>query len=372
MKRDSNNIRFDSFWVYQISGWLLFYAADVVLMLYVRSRDMRGFIEESIEDLAGFLLTLVLRSIYRRIKHQQISLPSLLMRIIASTIICAATHYAIVIGLVYSILTPERASAMIDPSWILRWTFWLAPIYFGWSVLYFGIKFWIDWQQQRTRAQNADFLAQQAQLQMLRYQVNPHFLFNTLNSIRGLMLEDSSKAKSMITELSEFLRYSLMSSDRSEVPLRDEINTVRHYLAIQQKRFEDKLQVSIDIHSAAESRLICSFLIHPLVENAIKYGMQTSPMPLRITIKAIYQDNALRISIVNTGKWIEPTKTENHESTGTGIENVVARLDNVFPGRYTFCTSEHDGAVHVTLEIADSTGTEQYHNIFTQQPVPTV
>jgi len=157
----------------------------------------------------------------------------------------------------------------------------------------------------------------------------------------------------MITELSEFLRYSLVSKSYSDVPLKEEMEAIQHYFAIQKKRYEDKLEVIYDVEPEAGEFPVLSFLIHPLVENAVKYGMRTSPMPLTVHLKAIVRDGILRIEVCNTGKWIEPAQDRDqaYASTGTGLENVRRRLDNVFPNRYRFEIFEKEGRVHVQLEM---------------------
>jgi LytS/YehU family sensor histidine kinase len=235
----------------------------------------------------------------------------------------------------------------------IRWISIIVPIFFGWSVLYFGMKYWFDWETEKKRALKAKSLAQHAQLQMLRYQVNPHFLFNALNSVRALIDEDKKNAKGMITELSEFLRYSLITRDHTEVTLKDELEAIRHYLSIEKKRYEDKLDVSFDIEPSAEDYPILSFLIHPFIENAIKYGMKTSPMPLRIRVNVSTKDGQLRIEVSNTGHWLQPaTEPETKiEGTGTGLENVRARLENAYPNKYHLETKELDGWVKAILEI---------------------
>jgi two-component system LytT family sensor kinase len=230
----------------------------------------------------------------------------------------------------------------------------------GWTFLYFGIKNWIEWRKQEERMEKANSLAQDAQLQMLRYQLNPHFLFNSMNSIRALIDEDETKAREMITELSEFLRYSLDSKNYSNVPLKNEIEAIQHYFAIQKKRYEDKLEVIYDIEPQAGDYPVLSFLIHPLVENAVKYGMRTSPMPLTIHLKAKAREGDLMIEVCNTGKWVEPPQEEKQMfvSTGTGLDNVRRRLENAFPNRHRFEVFEKEGKVHVQLEIQGHTGEE--------------
>ena len=133
----------------------------------------------------------------------------------------------------------------------------------GWSALYFGIKFLQNWQLQQERTEKAHVLAQTAQLQMLRYRINPHFLFNSLNSIRALIGENRQSAKALVTELSEVLRYSLLSKNYHDVPLKNEIEALQHYFAVEKIRYEDKLEVTYEIDQEAWDYPVLSFLLHP-------------------------------------------------------------------------------------------------------------
>ncbi len=344
-------IKPDSFWLYQITGWSLFYAADVFLIIFIRKRTFKGFIEESLEDIILFFSTLLLRSIYRKVKYHELSIVKLIGIMLFWSLLFTWFTWMTASGLAAVLSSISDAMAMLQLKQIASWLFIFTPVYFGWSSLYFGIKYWLDWKSQTERAENARRLAQRAQLQMLRYQLNPHFLFNTLNSIRALMTEDTVKAKSMITDFSEFLRYSLLEGDREQISLKDELETIHYYLSIQQKRFEDSLKVTYEIEKEAEDFKIFSFLLHPLIENAIKYGMRTSKMPLNLFIGASIEEGNLVIDVKNSGKWIPPSQADTGSSTGTGIENVRARLDNAFEGNYRLDTYEDDGYVHVKLRI---------------------
>jgi LytS/YehU family sensor histidine kinase len=131
------------------------------------------------------------------------------------------------------------------------------------------------------------------------------------------------------------------------------MEAIGHYLSIQGRRYEEKLEVSAEVSERASSYPVPCFLIHPLVENAIKYGMQTTPMPLRIAIRADAHDGNLTLTVKNTGKWVESHTAHGAESvgTGTGMENVRQRLDAAFPGRHRLVIGEKDGWVMVELEI---------------------
>jgi two-component system, LytTR family, sensor kinase len=222
-------------------------------------------------------------------------------------------------------------------------------------LFYFGIKFWKDWNAEHDRAEKASLLAQSAQLQMLRYQLNPHFLFNSLNSIRAMVEEDKQTTRDMLTELAEFLRYSLVSKNYSDVPLREELNAIRHYFAIEKHRFEEDLELIYDIDPDAEEFPVLSFLIHPLVENAVKHGMRTSPMPLKIKIEAKLNMGNLTVTISNTGKWSPHSDSMNTNGTGTGLTNIQARLEQAFPGRYRFEIGPKNDGVTAVIEIQRGT-----------------
>jgi two-component system LytT family sensor kinase len=223
----------------------------------------------------------------------------------------------------------------------------------AWSTLYFGITWWMEWQRERRRAEEALHLARKSQFEMLRYQLNPHFLFNSLNSARALIDEDPRAAREMITELSEFLRYSLIDKDIAFRPLRDELRALQHYLSIEKKRFEEKLVIKYEVDPSTEQHRILGFLIHPLIENAIKYGMKTSETPLTLLIRTWLEQDYLMIRICNSGSWIEKDKhdSDSGNGTGTGLVNVQKRLENAYPGGYIFRVEKADNQVCIIIGI---------------------
>lgn len=230
-------------------------------------------------------------------------------------------------------------------------------VFLSWSALYFGIKYWRDVLIERENARQSDMLAHEAQLEMLRYQLNPHFLFNSLNSIHALVRENPAGAEKMLDELSDFLRYSLLHNKVFENSLKEEINVARNYLDIEKIRFEEMLDARIEIAPEVENFTVPSFLIHPLLENAIKYGMQTSQMPLRVDLSAKSENDAVCIRVANTGRFIKSNGDDESvitmHGTGVGLENVRCRLEAAFPGRHRFEVSERDGWVYAEIEIAD-------------------
>lgn len=211
-------------------------------------------------------------------------------------------------------------------------------------------------QTLQMKALQAQVLAHEAELKMLRYQINPHFLFNSLGSIRALVSEDARRARMMITKLSEYLRYSVYPATHDFVPLSREIEALNHYFEIEHCRFEEQLYVEYAIEPEAASFLLPNFIVQPLAENALKYGMQTSDMPLRIKCEATFRENTFCLTISNTGKLLPPEEPsslyEFYVPKGNlGLKNVSDRLANAFGVRATLRLHEEDGTVRAIILI---------------------
>lgn len=339
------------FWILQLTGWSVVNVIILPLYFWPRLTDLRSVIGVTITQVAGFIMSTLLRYLYRGMRLKSKPLSTVALTVAISSIVGGQVWIwfdMLISSPVYSFwdLYAMMTVAGFFRDWLSHTTLLLL-----WSALYFAIQLWFDWSLQRQRAEEANQLAHSAQLQMLRYQLNPHFLFNALNSIRALIGENTDQARRVVTELAEFLRYALITRDFRDVPLRDEVEAIRHYFEIQKIRYEDRLDAEIDVESACEEFPVLSFLIHPLIENAIKYGMQTSTMPLRVRLTACCRNGQLQLTVSNTGKWIDPADADRKVGTGTGIENVRQRLQNAFPDRHSLEVAEEDGWIHVRLSI---------------------
>ncbi|MEJ2636130.1 MAG: histidine kinase [Calditrichia bacterium] len=344
------------FWNLQIVCWAIYAGIYIAVGFIIHRISMANLMGGLVSAASGFVLSLALRSFYRRIRYEFRSIVFLWWLAILSSIFISAIWFWGDL-LIDSTLTNsdmlkeylENRTIITDLSGIFRHSILMII----WSGLYFFFKIWLEWQTEKRKGDQADTLAHNAQLQILRYQLNPHFLFNSLNTIRALVDEDEKNARFMITELSEFLRYTLVRKNYTDVPLNNEIDAIRHYLTIEKIRYEDKLEVTFDVDPLAEDFPVLSFLLHPLIENSIKYGMQTSPMPLQIVIVARIIRNTLQIEILNSGHWKkyqEDLRIQNLQNN-SGLENIRQRLEAAYPGRYDFDYFENDGWVHVRIEI---------------------
>jgi LytS/YehU family sensor histidine kinase len=300
----------------------------------------------------GFIISIGLRYVYRKIGYKY---RSIILTTILIILVCIIfSHIWFWIDALLSILIVN--STVVSSNTFIRIEGLITsrvPELVAWSGFYYIINLWYDWNSEKNRAEKADLLAHKAQLQMLRYQLNPHFLFNSLNTIKALIEEDKYKAKNVITELSEFLRYSLLSKNFSDVPLKNELDAIKHYFEIQKIRYEENLEIYYNIEKNAEEFPVLSFIIYPIVENAVKYGMKTSKLPLKIWITARVVKDYLEIIIENTGEWISGKQNllEIDGGTGTGIDNVKARLENAFRENYSFNIEQSESSVLVKIKI---------------------
>ena len=335
-------------------GWCLWALANVSAWLLSTNDEIRGVLRwTAIELPAGFLVCCLLLVVYPPLQRR---LGGLWPSVLAAAPLCLAA------GVLWYLLT-GHVSALLD-LWFRDWHWFFLPgwkelLYRGVSrtlvmaffcLLYYAVDHWFQLTEEREQARQARALAQQAQLQMLRYQLNPHFLFNALNSLRAMIVEDRARAREMVTELASFLRYSLAGQEQ-ENTIGHELQAVESYLAIQRIRFEERLCVEVRVDPATLEVAVPSFLIHPLVENAVKYGMQTSPLPLRVAVEVEQQGKEIWISVANTGRLGQAADRSELEGTGTGLENIRRRLALAFAERHAFRLFERDGWVRAEIRL---------------------
>lgn len=237
----------------------------------------------------------------------------------------------------------------------------------SWSGLYFGIKYYQTLQLEKQKLLTAMNKAHEAQLKMLRYQLNPHFLFNTLNAISTLVLiNDNDTANKMVSRLSDFLRYSLYKDPINKVPLEQEIYAVRLYLEIEKVRFSERLAVDIDIAPGTEKALVPSLILQPLIENAIKYAVasQVNGGHIMITAKCFGHDLLLEVADNGPGmpEVVAPIKSPDNSDSGVGLVNTQERLAALYDNDFALAlTPNQPHGVKVNIRIPlqlESTETE--------------
>ncbi|MDG2307138.1 MAG: histidine kinase [Candidatus Binatia bacterium] len=213
------------------------------------------------------------------------------------------------------------------------------------------------WQPMRAleaRAEKADELAASAQLQALHAQINPHFLFNSLNSIAHLITVDPVRAEECVQRLAEIFRYLLQSKDRTFVPLADELEIADGYLDIERARFGDQLRVEFDIAQDAQRWIVPTLIVQPLVENAVRHGISNKVGGGDIFVRARVEGRELVLNIQDSGVGMVTDGHRPTGATGVGLRNVSDRLTHLYGGSYLPEIRSNPGeGTHITLRVPD-------------------
>jgi two-component system, sensor histidine kinase ChiS len=219
------------------------------------------------------------------------------------------------------------------------------------QALYENLQLKMEVKKLQYMEEKALILAEKEALEKLRYQINPHFLFNALTSIRGAILNDTITARKMVTALSEFYRLSLSNRQRNRLSVRKEIELVQHYLTIEKIRMENYLSLSVSIDPDTENAIVPAYCLQPIVENAVKYGKMTSAEKLEIRITVSRHNDRLVLEVVNSGEWVAPESETKIKFLGIGIENIKNRLDKLYLRNWTFTRKVSEGWVTVGIEL---------------------
>ena len=335
-----------AFWILQATGW------SGYLLLRSVSSISNGLsfeivIKAIIEAIVGYCLTLLLSALYgfyRRLPR----IPAVLLTL--ATLGAATLLYAALEAFTYSFNAAEPG---ITVARVLGASFLTFTVLAGWSALYFGINFYLIVEQQIDRMQILENQASSAQLAMLRYQLNPHFLFNTLNSISTLvLLKQTERANIMLSRLSSFLRYTLANEPTAHVTLAQEIETLKLYLEIEKMRFDDRLRMHFDLDPRVAKGRLPSLLLQPLVENAIKYAVSTQEEGADIIVSARLTGDRVQIAVSDTGPGLIEARPRPTLSTGVGLANIRERLAQAFGPDHRFETRTKPGeGFSVEIEI---------------------
>jgi two-component system LytT family sensor kinase len=300
-----------AYWLCQVLGWGTYSIVGIFMAT--------SFVGWSASLLVGYLiffacillLTHLLRAEIRRREWLSLPLKKAAPRLVGAAILvglCSASQ-VILVGLLFG------GSNGLSRVGILSMTGSVVTTCMIWTALYVAIT-------ATRRTLEMRLTLREAQLRALENQVNPHFLFNSLNTIRGMIVEDPSVAQDMVTRLANILRYNLEREKSSTVPLEREIEIVADYLAIESIRFDDRLTVRMEIQPDAAQAQVPSMLIQTLVENAVKHGIGTRTDGGEIMIRASIRNGSLALEVVNSGQLSAP----NGHSTQIGLSNARERL----------------------------------------------
>jgi two-component system, LytTR family, sensor kinase len=311
-----------AFWNLQAAGWIGVTALYSVTVI-ANNQPLSFLLQVLISTVSGFSISLLMSVVFRYVINQQ---PLVTWGTTLATVIMATLLYAYIDTWVFQTIIAGADETPFAQQ-MLAALFRDGLLLGGWSALYYAINYFVRAEEQADQLIRLEAAATSAQLTMLRYQLNPHFLFNTLNSISTLvLLKQTEQANAMLSRLSSFLRFTLINEAEAKVTLAQEIETLKLYLDIEKMRFEERLRTEFTIDPDAMDALVPSLLFQPLVENAIKYAVTPQEEGADISVIAQRAGDRLRIIVSDTGPGLQATVQDPKLSTGVGMVNTRERL----------------------------------------------
>lgn len=347
--------RTQAYWICQVGGWTLYAAVSFfVLGLNIEEGfSTSALVNHVATGVLGLGVTHAFRTFAHRMGWTDLSLRRLAPRLLGAVVIMSVIYIGLCDALAY-VGVVELITKDPEEYWTLSravLSLFGSSILLGlWLVIYFGVHAAWNYRQAEVDKWKMEAQAETARLKALKLQLNPHFFFNSLNSVRALIAEDPERAQRMVTRLARLLRNTLQVDDVKTVPLEEELSTVRTYLELESVRFEDRLQYEINADDGALNRPVPFLLVQTLVENGIKHGVARCQQGGTITVDARVKNSDLCIRVTNPG-------TLDTEEGGTGLTNARERLRLLFGGDASLTVQNADAAtVEATVLLPDQSG----------------
>ena len=342
-----NNIvkRNKIYWISQIVGWFLFGTANIIVNSSVLGFSINNIFVWLIVCISGILFTHAFRYFVNKYKWLSLPLNKIVPRVLLSSIIIGCILFIILL-LSHQILegpVPEEFKFATPVMGIIN----LSSVILFWALIYFSVHYFENYKKAEIESYIWEAAVKDFELKTLKSQLNPHFMFNALNSIRALIEEDPASAQTAVTKLSNILRYSLKMERIETVSLEDEMKTVSDYLSLEKIRFEERLKFDIKISPDSLNIEIPPMMVQTLVENGIKHGVSKRTTGGEISICSSIIDSSLHIRIKNNGH-IEDEMLK--QSKGFGISNTKHRLSLLYGEKASF-TIKNDTQDIVLAEI---------------------
>jgi two-component system, LytTR family, sensor kinase len=317
------------YWITQVTGWLLLGAINTFVISSIEGNYLGNTEVWLITSAFGVIFTHLYRAFLKKNKWLDLQLKKLIPRVIFSSFIIGIMLVGIFV-IAHSILLDKYTPQYYTP---LTAIINLSSSAFLWSLIYFSVHYLENYRKAEIESYIWEAAVKDFELKTLKSQLNPHFMFNALNSIRALIQEDPENAKNAVTKLSNILRYSLKMEKTETVSLEDEIKTVSDYLSLEKIRYEERLKYKLDISENSLNIGIPPMMIQTLAENAIKHGISKMKDGGSICISTSILNSKLYIKIVNTGQ-IE--KDSLKKASGYGINNTRHRLSLLYGEKSSF------------------------------------
>jgi two-component system, LytTR family, sensor kinase len=352
-KQGQHGVATGSFWLYQSLGWSLFAVLQLLLVATDQPLTFRSLTPALLLLTLAMGGSLLLRLLFRRLRRRPRSTAATLGWLFAAPLLLSIAidicHYF----LLWPISQSHPAlSGLFDAQPLGAKTPFLLPLYIFWSSLYLTLSRQLDIRAAEQAKQESELRLQQSQLQTLLAQLSPHFMFNCINNIRALILEDPQAARTMLAHFADMLRYQIDADQQVLVPLRDELAVLKDFAALLHIQFEQRLQLDYQIDPACLSRLLPKLTLQLLFENAVKHGISLQPQGGRISL----QINALdavgwQIVMRNSGQLQIDAATASENNTGSGLSNLRQRLALIFADNAQLQLQQQVDEVVATLQI---------------------
>lgn len=333
------------YWLLQIGGWFLYASFQIVSSFLAESLTPRRIIFLLFEAILCLLVTHLFRNLLIRRKWLAFSMPRLLPSVLVVIFLMGIIVYFLRIPVNMMLGRTVDPTTAFSPEQILGQSFFYVIVFFLWTVLYFTYYYF----ERYNNSLKYEASMIEIELNNLKSQLNPHFIFNALNSIRALVDENPSKSKQAINQLSNILRSSLASDKKGLTKFEDELKIVKDYLGLESIRFEERLRTEFDIHPDSKNFLVPPLMIQTLVENGIKHGVSKLTKGGIIHVKTYVDNDRLKIHIRNSGHLLNGSK---RTKGGLGIKNTIQRLKLIYGDEASFrMVNENDNFVLTEIII---------------------
>ncbi len=329
------------YFVFQFLGWATLMTLIAMFNLKDNGFSATLFLFLSVVFICNVLLSHFYRLIINKLKWLDDKIHILILKIIVASFILGIV-FSIIVNLSSRIIT-DTNPRLIEIGDV---TFG-AVIYFIWSMLYVGFLLFYKARRQEFKNMQLLTLNTEVELKNLRSQLNPHFMFNAMNSIRALIDENPTKSKEAVTQLANVLRNSLIHSKKQEITLEEELSIVNDYLGLEKIRYEERLKITQQISPETLACLVPPLLVQTLVENGIKHGIAKIIKGGELILESKMEEDKLKIYVINTGK----IYTDNVSLTSVGVENTLKRLKLLYGNKASFSLLQREDKVIAEIEI---------------------
>lgn len=338
------------YWFSQIYGWLFYIVLlGIINQLNKNSNESVLLVNMLVTFALGVSISHVYREVILRLHWLKLSISQIIPRVLLACLFFGCTFLA---------LHTFISEVIIYGSWphmealeIIQLVINLSGMFIIWSLLYFLFHFIQNYKKEEIKNLKWQAAKNEIELNKLKSQLNPHFIFNSMNSIRALVDEDPGKSKDAITKLSNILRSSLLMGKKEVIEFGEELELIEDYVSLEKTRFEERLKVTLDIEADSMKLLVPPMMVQTLVENAIKHGISQLPQGGEVLVRVRKIGSNIDITIINDGKF---NKGITH-GTGFGLKNTVQRLQLLYGDDFKFTIDNKDKKVLAHINFPSKT-----------------